>query len=166
MALAKSNMARVNAILKNSNYIGWLIANGQAEQKRQFCRHDLAHALNVARIAYSLWLEAGGNPVAKDIVYSAALLHDIGRWLEYADDSGETDHAVESAKLAHGILLEVGYHPDVAAEIEKAIANHRNADTQGLSQVLYKADKLSRECFFCPALQECHRKEKNTDILY
>lgn len=164
--MANSNMARVNAILKNSNYISWLVANGQAEREREFCHHDLAHALNVARIAYSLWLEAGGKPVAKDIVYSAALLHDIGRWLEYADESGETDHAIESAKLAHGILLEVGYHPDVVAEIEKAIANHRNPDTQGLSQVLYMADKLSRECFFCPALNKCHREHKNTDITY
>ena len=166
MELAKSNMARVNEILKNSNYIGWLIANGQAEQEREFCHHDLSHALNVARIAYSLWLEAGGNPVAKDIVYSAALLHDIGRWLEYADESGETDHAIESAKLAHGILLEVGYHPDVVSEIEKAIANHRNPYSEGLSLVIYQADKLSRECFFCAALDKCKREKKNINIIY
>ena len=164
--MAQSNMARVNAILKNSNYINCLIANGQAEKAREFCHHDLTHALNVARIAYSLWLEAGGNPVAKDIVYSTALLHDIGRSLEYGDQSGITDHAIESAKLAHGILEEAGYHPEVIAEIEKAIANHRNPVNEGLSTVLYQADKLSRECFLCPALAKCNREQKNTKILY
>jgi uncharacterized protein len=159
-------MERVNLILQNPSYQTWIIAVNQAEMGRDFCRHGVEHALDVARIAYELWLDNGGNPVAKDIVYAAALLHDVGRWQEYEDPT--VDHAEASAELAEPLLLEVGYHPMVAAEIVKAIRLHRKGAQEGLAQVLYQADKLSRPCYLCPSRRKCNwsADKQNKILLY
>lgn len=159
-------MERVNAILHHPDYQGWIIANNQAEMGRDFCRHGVEHAFDVARIAYALWLDNGGNPVARDIVYAAALLHDVGRWQEYEDPT--VDHAEASAELAAPLLLEVGYHPMVADEIVKAVRLHRKGASEGLAQVLHRADKLSRPCFLCPSRHKCKwpAEKKNDDLLY
>lgn len=157
-------LERINAILMHPDYQSWIIANNQAEIGREFCRHGVEHAFDVARIAYALWLDSGGNPVARDIIYAAALLHDVGKWQQY--ENPEVDHAKAGAELAAGILAEVGYHPLVAAEITKAIANHRKPSEEGLSQVLYQADKLSRPCFLCPVAEKCNWKKKNARLVY
>jgi len=159
-------MERVNAILNHPTYHGWIIANNQAEQGRDFCRHGVEHALDVARIAYALWLDCGGNPVAKDIVYAAALLHDVGRWQQYADP--DVDHAEVSAELAEPLLLEVGYHPEVAAEICRAVRLHRKGAEGGLPKILSQADRLSRPCFLCPSRIKCAwpEQKKNQELLY
>lgn len=163
---AAQGMRRVNAILRHPTYQTWIIAINEAERGRDFCRHGLEHALDVARIAYALWLDSGGNPVAKDIIYAAALLHDVGRWQQYADPA--VDHATAGAELAEPLLLEVGYHPQVTAEIVKAIRQHRTGGAEGLSQVLAQADKLSRPCFLCHSRQQCHwpAEKKNDGLLY
>ena len=94
----------------------------------------------------------------------AALLHDCGKWLEY---SGEfQDHAEASAQLAEEILLEVGFHPQVTQEIVKAVANHRTSGNEGLSAILYQADKLSRPCFVCPVREKCKWEKKNEELVY
>ncbi len=162
--IIKNPVERINAIIQNPNYQSWIIANNQAEIGREFCRHGVEHAFDVARIAYGLWVDNGGNPVARDIVYAAALLHDVGRWMEYADPN--VDHAEAGADLAAGILAEVGYHPLVAEEILKAIRNHRKESKEGLSQILYQADKLSRPCFLCPVIEQCKWKQKNQKLVY
>ncbi len=163
---AAKQMERVNAILQHPGYQSWIIAINQAEMGRDFCRHGVEHALDVARIAYALWLDNGGNPVAKDIVYAAALLHDVGRWQEYEDPT--VDHAEAAAELAEPLLLEVGYHPLVAAEIVKAVRLHRKGAPDGLAQVLYRADKLSRPCYLCPSRRKCNwpADKMNDELLY
>ncbi|MCX4265838.1 MAG: HD domain-containing protein [Firmicutes bacterium] len=159
-------MERINAILRHPAYQSWIVANNQAEQGRDFCRHGVEHAFDVARIAYALWLDCGGNPVAKDIVYAAALLHDVGRWQQYAD--ADVDHAEASAELAEPLLLEVGYHPEVAVEICRAVRLHRKGADSGLPQILSQADKLSRPCFLCPSRAKCAwpEQKKNTELIY
>lgn len=159
-------MQRVNAILLHPSYQTWIIEINRAEQGRDFCRHGVEHALDVARIAYAMWLDNGGNPVAKDIVYAAALLHDVGRWQEYEDHT--VDHAEAGAELAEPLLLEVGYHPAVVAEIVKAIKCHREGAEGGLAQILYRADKLSRPCYLCPSRRKCRwtEEQKNQELLY
>ncbi len=166
MRKANKQMERVNAILRHPDYQSWIIANNQAEQGRDFCRHGLEHAFDVARIAYALWLDCGGNPVAKDIVYAAALLHDVGRWQQYADP--DIDHAEASAELAEPLLLAVGYHPEVAAEICKAVRLHRQGAEGGLAQILSQADKMSRPCFLCPSRAKCAwpEQKKNVELIY
>lgn len=157
-------MERVNALLFHEDYQYWIVENNKAEIGREFCRHGLEHALDVARIAYELWLDNGGNPVAKDIVYAAALMHDAGKWCEYDDES--VDHAEVGAEMAESILEEVGYHPAVVGEIAKAIRGHRKAGGEGLAGILYQADKLSRPCYLCPVTEKCNWKVKNETLVY
>ena len=90
-------MKRVDSILKDPVYVEYINHNMAAAKDDPFCKHDLAHSVDVARIAYILILEnqdlnffikyAGitGKEAAKEIVYAAGLLHDIGKWKEYEE---------------------------------------------------------------------------------
>ena len=67
------------------------------EEDRIFCIHDIEHCLDVARISYILAFE-NGIKIDKEIVYGAALLHDIGRAISVEN------HEIESVKTAREIL--------------------------------------------------------------
>lgn len=134
------------------------------EETRRFCRHERNHFWEVARTAYILYLAGdvpcrefeGFSPRAvKEMIYAAAFLHDIGRFLEYENPA--RDHAEESAVLARPLLVEAGFS---AAEIESilsAVAHHRRKDGTGFDLLLYRADKESRPCYDCPVLAECKK---------
>ena len=138
-------MERINKILSCSTYQKYLNQNNLAEAGRRFCHHNMGHFLDVARIACILNKEEEYGQ-SKEMIYAAALLHDIGRWKQYGFSAGESD----------GIL--------------EAIRNHRNAlikEEKSLSGLLYRADKLSRPCFACEAEKECDWKKgkKNLKLL-
>jgi len=152
-------MERVNRILADPEYQGFLRENARREEARVFCRHDLAHMLDVARLAYILLLEAGPPANAwpgRELVYAAGLLHDIGRWRQY---DGDGDHAAAGAVLAGPILERAGFRPEEAAVIGRAIAEHRSAQGQSglLGAVLSRADDLSRACYRCGAREHCYK---------
>ncbi|MCT4605553.1 MAG: HD domain-containing protein [Marinisporobacter sp.] len=148
-------MKRVNKILENEKYIHYLEQNIEAEKNRVFCRHDLRHYLEVARVAYILALEKNIS-LKKDMIYATALLHDIGRWKEYLEG---VDHAIASANLAKELLDIADFNPSEQALIQGAIRNHRtyNAKNPPLDQILYKSDKISRPCMECSVVKECKR---------
>lgn len=159
-------MERINGILENDLYQEYLERNKQAEAQRRFCHHNMGHFLDVARIAMILNIEDNYGQ-SKEMIYGAALLHDIGRWVQYED---ETPHEQASVKLAPQILLSCGFSKEEAEEILTAIINHRNADVRqnkSLSGLLYRADKLSRPCFACDMEKECNWKnnKKNLKLL-
>ena len=52
-------------------------------------------------------LEPYHSDTVREIIYTAAFLHDIGRFMEYADKS--LDHALESEKLSRPFLQEAGF---------------------------------------------------------
>lgn len=146
-------MERVNRILNNPSFRTHLRRTVRKEKNRKFCKHDLQHALDVARIAYIMTLESGLG-VAKEVVYAAALLHDIGKWVQL--ERG-TPHQISSAELAADILDEAGYTEQEKLLIRDAILNHR---TRGMPEgsfdaVIYQADKRSRNCFGCIELERC-----------
>jgi len=139
--------------------------NEKAEKERIFCHHDMAHFLDVARIAMILNLQEGAG-ISRDVIYGAALLHDIGRHEQYR---AGTPHEIASARIAPDILADCGYGPEEIREIAEAIALHRDSETargQGLAGILYRADKASRACFACRASGQCNWKEdrKNREI--
>ena len=68
----------------------------EAEKDRIFCRHTMEHFLDVARLMYIYDLEDGAG-IDKEIIYAAALLHDIGR---YEQIRIGTPHHIAGAKLA------------------------------------------------------------------
>ena len=160
------NKDYVNRILLNETYRGFLKQNEEKEEERIFCHHDLSHFLDVARIGMILNLEEGYG-LSQEVVYAAALLHDIGRWKQYED--GE-DHASVSARLCGQILRECGADEETIDVIRSAIASHRDAsvkEEKSLRGLLYRADKLSRPCFGCKAEAECNWKadKKNKELI-
>jgi HD superfamily phosphodiesterase len=101
----------------------------------------------------------------KEIVYGAALLHDIGRWQEYSTGK---DHAEVSARLAQNLLIECDFNELERGIIVKAIREHRgeaSEDKSILGKILCQADDLSRNCNGCSVWQEC-KSIKNPIIQY
>lgn len=160
-------MERIQKILNHPIYKEHMEAITKAEADRIFCLHNMSHFLDVARIAMILNDELELT-VSKEWIYAAALLHDIGRDEEYR--SG-IRHEEASALIAPQILMECGFDDNETHVIVNAIRNHRNknivndADLNGL---LYRADKASRPCFFCPVEAECRwsDEKKNKELLY
>ena len=158
-------MDRINQILYHPLFKIYMEANAVKEQGRIFCRHNMSHVLDVARIAYILNMEEE-HQVSKDMIYAAALLHDIGRHVQY--ETGEK-HAYVSARLAPEILRNCGFEKDEIAEIVDAIYHHSDKteiDDKGLRTLIAKADRTSRACFACQAAEECKWSEerKNCEI--
>lgn len=160
-------MTRLEKILNDCFYLECLENIELREENRQFCRHNLQHFLDVARLAYIFHLENGqidkirdesdlSIRSAREVVYAAGLLHDIGRWREY--ETGE-DHAAVSAELAVEILARAGFNQNEIGLITSGISEHRrNANGMSvLGQNLYKADKLSRQCYQCLAGIQCYK---------
>lgn len=160
-------MERVNRILENKKYREYLQKNKAAEEDRIFCCHNMVHFLDVARIAYALMLEERIE-TSKELIYATALLHDIGRHVQYADG---TPHERASAKLAPEILEECGFEEEEREEILRAIRKHRDGQItteKSLAGLIYRADKLSRACFACEAEHLCDWKaeKKNLKLKY
>lgn len=169
-------MERVNRILNHDLFKEYLEKNRSAEENRQFCHHDMGHFLDVARLAMIFYLKDccevktyGSKPqIAEELIYAAALLHDIGRWKQYEDG---TPHEKASAELAPAILTDCGFGAEETEQILTAILNHRNEkikEEQSLSGILYRADKMSRSCFACEAEAACDWKgtKKNLELRY
>lgn len=156
-------MQRVNQILETKEYRKYLKRNEKAEKERIFCRHDMGHFLDVARIAMILNMEEQFG-IETEMIYAAALLHDIGRWMQYKDG---TPHEQASAQLASEILVKSGFDEKEQAVILEAILQHRNAsvkEEKSLSGLLYRADKQSRACFACKACEKCDWKAEKKNM--
>ena len=135
------------------------------ERVNAICRHDCTHFLDVARLAYMENLERGLG-VEKELIYAAALLHDIGRHLQYTKN---IPHDEAGAQLAKIIMADCGFSPAEREEVAQAILQHRGdgaPSRDGLAALLYRADKASRACLFCAAEPECNwsREKKNMTI--
>ena len=90
-------MEKVNKIINHPLWIDAVSDIEHSEKDRKFCRHGREHLLDTARIAYIFSLEENLNMnISKEIIYAAALLHDIGRSEAY---SGGLPH--EGARGPH-----------------------------------------------------------------
>ena len=148
-------MDRIDRILKHNLFNVCLNKNKAAEKDRIFCRHDMTHFLDVARIGRIINAEEGLG-VEVDLIYAAALLHDIGKHMQYSEG---IPHELASAQLAPGILSDCGFDKKETDVIIDAIRGHRDENS---------ADKLSRACFCCPAEGGCDWKDgkKNLRLRY
>lgn len=158
-------MDRVNQIWKHPLYQTELHKLQLLEADRKFCRHTPEHFLDVARLAYIRALEENYS-VSKELIYCTALLHDIGRARQYEDG---TPHDEAGAVIAEQILKELGFSPEEIQAIVSAIRGHRAETNQTiLGQLIYRADKKSRNCFSCKAEPECYwsSAKKNMTIQY
>ncbi len=158
-------MERVNRIVRNQDFKEHIHKIEVLEAEREFCRHNPAHLLDVARIAVIL-NEQEGYGLDLELIYAAALLHDIGRWQQYENG---TDHALASAYLAPAILADCGFLPEESRQIVSAIETHRQSgvkEEKTLNGLVYRADKLSRPCYFCKQEKNCNWKDdkKNMEL--
>lgn len=136
------------------------------EKTRVFCKHDFSHLMDVARICYIINLEENLN-IDKDLIYVTALLHDLGRADEV--DTG-INHSILSQEIAKEILEDLDFNDESKQRIINAIKNHRTKEKNDdrFIEIFYKADKLSRMCFRCPARSICNWSEekKNKTVIY
>lgn len=158
-------MERINKILKNELFKKTLRNIMKAEETRIYCGHDIGHLFDTARICYILNLEqkTGFN---KEIIYAAALLHDIGRYEEYENN---IPHNEASAEIAEIILNESEFSVNEINIIKKAILYHRkDTEETSLGRLLYKSDKMSRKCFCCNVQNKCYWSidKKNIEMKY
>lgn len=161
------NFDRIQRILKSEKYRKYVKKNEKAERERKFCRHGMVHFLDVARIARIINDEEK-LCVSTELIYAAALVHDIGRFRQYEDN---IPHEKAGAMLAREILTESGFDENETEEICQAVLSHRDSlskERKDLTGLLYRADKLSRPCFFCKEEENCNWKDdkKNLDLLY
>ncbi|KAA8500453.1 HD domain-containing protein [Mediterraneibacter catenae] len=161
-------MKRVNAILAHPLYRECYTRLEELEKDRIFCRHQMTHLLDVARIAYISNMEQGLG-IEKEVIYAAALLHDIGKYVQYEDG---TPHEQSGEKIASEILGSLSEKDAFSDEenrmILTAIRGHRRLreDADVLEKLLYTSDKASRMCFACPAEGECDwsTEKKNMEL--
>ena len=152
-----NRMKKVNAILAHPLYRECYARLEELEKDRIFCRHQMTHLLDVARIAYISNMEQGLG-IEKEVIYAAALLHDIGKYVQYEDG---TPHEQSGEKIASEILGSLSEKDAFSDEenrmILTAIRGHRRLreDADVLEKLLYTSDKASRMCFACPAEGEC-----------
>lgn len=160
-------MERINKILNHDLFLHHLHENETAEAQRCFCRHNMVHFLDVARIGMILNLEEKLG-LDREWIYAAALLHDMGKHIQY--EKG-IPHELASGEIAPEILKECGFDDKETHVITEAILRHRDssiADENNLNGILYRADKASRACFACDAEKACSWKDgkKNLQIKY
>ncbi|MDY3920020.1 MAG: HD domain-containing protein [Candidatus Limivivens sp.] len=160
-------MDRINQIINHKTYRHCLKQIRDLEKDRIFCGHDMAHFLDVARLAYLISLEEG-LAIPKERIYATALLHDIGRHIQYLEG---TPHQEASLPIAEEILKDCGFEEEEREDILTAIRRHRDpqaASEPDLSGLIYRADKLSRSCFGCQAEPQCDwsARKKNLELTY
>jgi len=123
------------------------------EQIKQFAKkyleqekcsaHNMDHVMRVYVNALKL---AENEDVDLEVIKIAVLLHDIGGIKERNDLTGNTCHAVESAKLAEPFLKELGYPQDKIDHIKDCIISHRyrtqNKPKSLEAKIVFDADKL------------------------
>ncbi len=146
-------MEYVARLLKDKKFLDSLKELEEREADREYCRHDFAHFMDVARLGWLYALEEG-IALDKEQLYLMALLHDIGRIEEYEHG---ISHAEAGKKLAGEILLHIEYPKEKISEILSAIGKHRDSSGNGeaLPEILKRADKESRPCFYCKANAAC-----------
>lgn len=157
-------MDNVDKILNAKLYKESLEKLKKYEENREFCNHTIEHFIDVARIAYIMVLEEKIN-ISKEVIYAIGLLHDIGRVKQYEEG---IHHDIASVDMSREILKETSFKQEEVNIILNGIANHRKESDNKLEEIIYKADKLSRQCFNCKAEKECYwsLEKKNFKITY
>ena len=156
-------MERYNKVIENNLFKSAIKAIEEKEKNRIFCCHSTNHCLDVARIAYIINLE-NNMGISKDIIYTTALLHDLGRAFD------NENHNEKSAKIAKDIMSQCDFLNEEINKCVNAMLKHRkDVDSiNNLSDLICKADKLSRQCYSCKAQKECYWSDerKNNNIKY
>ena len=156
-------MQRIRPILQDREFLALLKEIEYLERDRIYCRHGLPHLLDTARIAAILAADRKAD-CPRDVIYAAALLHDIGRAAQYQQN---VPHAQAGAEIAARILQRTEFTQDEQAEILTAIGGHQSdAAENSLTQLIHEADHRCRMCFACAAQDTCKwtMEERNRTV--
>ena len=139
-----------NKILKNSKYKSYYKKLKHAEMDRIFCKHDIEHSIDMAKLCM-FYCKKNNVPYNSDVIYSAALLHDIGRAIQGGD------HEKHSADIAMSILEEIQCSSSEIDQILSLISKHRDfsQEINTVESLFALADKKSRKCYECKAQDAC-----------
>lgn len=157
-------MERIQPIVQHPQYRAWIQQMDELERDRKYCKHGLSHLLDVARIA-SLLAQDRKLTYPRDMIYAAALLHDLGRLQQYT--TGEP-HAQAGIPMAQEMLAHTSFTQIEQQQILQAVSSHRNGDTcDSLAQLIFEADHASRMCFVCEAANTCYwsQERRNQTVL-
>ena len=102
-------MKNIDRIINHPLFIMSMKKIHDYEIDRVFCCHGIEHSLDVARVAYITNLEQNLG-FQKEMIYAAALLHDIGRWRQYEKN---IPHEEAGAALAADILEDTAFSKEV-----------------------------------------------------
>lgn len=156
-------MKRVNLVYKHPVFQQKFQALQEAERERLFCRHTMEHLIDVARLMYIYALEHELS-ISKEMIYATALMHDIGR-IDQIEKG--VPHEQAGVLLCDTILPECGFSKEEIETIKTAVLHHRTAskdEKNTFSDMLYWADKKSRNCFACSAQKECNWAEEKMNL--
>ena len=174
-------------VLKHPIFQAYISEIQQLEKDRIYCCHKLEHAIDVARLAwiyymedrfeeetqnvsglqwkrpsYGEWMEE--KETMKDLLYTAALLHDIGRVSQYRTG---VHHSITGVPLAMQILQDISVPEDWIKEIIDVVSEHSHGAVsekkKNVEYYITKADHDCRLCFACEARESCKwtEEEKN-----
>ena len=162
-------MIYTDRVLKHPEFLRIMNRIREQEAERIYCHHELEHALDVARIAWILFLEETVQTqsealdreermLLKDELYVCALLHDIGRSAQY--ETG-IHHSETGLIIAKEILTDIECPVEWIGAILEVLAGHHGrskktkASDLDLGYYIGKADHDCRLCFFCEAKDSC-----------
>ena len=139
----------------------------EKEKDRENCKHTLEHFLDVARLMYIFSLEKQLF-VSKELIYAIALMHDIGR-IDQVNQG--IPHEEAGAALCDVILPDCGFGEEERQTMKESILYHRGGGNNlknPYCELLYLADKKSRNCFACDSKAKCNwdANRKNLSIEY
>ena len=157
-------MERLNAIIQHKRFRDVLFRLEQCEREREYCCHGIDHLLAVARTAQVLNLERGAGQ-SRELLYAAALLHDIGRLAQYEEG---IPHETAGVPIAQEILKDSAFDAQEQDCILSCVGCHHARRFGGTSvpDLIFEADKRSRPCFLCRATETCKWKDerKNREL--
>lgn len=155
------NKDKIELILEHELFVNNMKKCMDYEKERIYCKHDIYHSFDVARICYIIILENKMN-YSRELVYALALLHDIGRARQY--EFGEKHNEVGS-ELAAIIMHDVGFQVQEISLVKNVILEHSGEHIleppSSLDKGFFQADFLARKCMWCNAKKTCKWMTKN-----
>lgn len=105
--------------------------------------HDAEHIYRVLGLVNRL-AESVDEPLDRDVLTAACLLHDVGRAEQFKDPT--VCHAEAGSVKAHRFLLDLGWSEERAAHVRDCVLTHRFRNNRRPAtmeaKLLFDADKL------------------------
>ncbi|WXG45146.1 MAG: HD domain-containing protein [Candidatus Atabeyarchaeum deiterrae] len=121
-----------------------LIERYSKKQTNKLGPYAWSHVRRVYRICLRMAKTENENRVDLDVLEAAALLHDVGKYIEKSDP--ETDHGLIGARMAEDILKKCGFEMEKMKSVSHAIRAHTHAVEPNLveARILHDADYIDK----------------------